>query len=186
MLHGLGVHIHDLLAFPLHGRLAFGARLSGVRDAFLNGFGEHGGLPAGVPYLGAEALVIHVVGAQGVAVHEQGGGAVEVDDRGVRQQAAAAHGLEARTHEKVAVAGHDMDGDAAAGQGRQGLHDGLDVGEQGIVAEPDLEQVAEDVQRLRLGGFIAQEPQKQLDNPRPLSREMQVGNEQRRHLLLSR
>jgi hypothetical protein len=52
---------------------------------------------------------------------------------------------------------------------------------EGVVADPGLEQVAEDVQRIGAGRLLAQEAQEQVGDLRTAGVQVQVGNEQRGH-----
>ena len=66
---------------------------------------------------------------------------------------------------EVAVAVHQVNLDAGGGSGVQGSDDLLVVGVADIVADPDLEEVAEDVQRLGLSRPPGKEVQKQGSRP---------------------
>ena len=175
--HGLGIHVHDVLArIPGVGATA-GARLHGQPAAHRQRQCQVVALHAGFAHELAELLVARVVGAQQVAMRYQKPAAAGIDADRIGQQAAAAAPLEARPQQEVAVAPHDMAGhlpgvftqrctDAAAG--------GLVV----IVTHPGLEQVAEDVQRSGIAGRALQEVDELRHRCRGMFVQVQVGHEQ--------
>src|SRR5712692_8283411 len=94
----------------------------------------------------------------------------------------AARLREGGPEKEVAVAVHYEDARAAAGafgKGRDDLRvEGIpDV----VVARPVLEQVAEDVEIRGPEGALAEKLEKDLIDPRPAAREVEVGDEKDRH-----
>jgi len=133
----------------------------------------------------AQALVAHIVRAEDVAVHEQHGFAVEIDRRTVLQQATAGIAAEVRADEKVAVAVHEVARYAGGGKPAQGgLYRGIGRFRI-IVSEPDLEQVAEDVQRLGPAGLTLQEIDELRGDLRRVGVKVQVGDEESRQTSVS-
>ena len=114
-------------------------------------------LPAGIARLRAEGLVAHVVRAQRVAVHEQYALAFDVDDARVGQDRHARAARVGVAEQEVAVAVHVEHGNAGSMKFGERVGDGVFQFARGIVADPRLEEVAEDVQRIGLAGFLAQE-----------------------------
>ena len=139
------------------------------------------GLEHRVAGLRAELLVGHVVGAQQVAVTEQHRPAVQVDHGGVGQDAEPGAAGVVLADQEITVAPDEVHRHAGGGHGLQRVGDGIGGGRGRVIADPGLEQVAQDVQRLGLRGFIAQERQEQLGNGWTAGVQMQIGNEQRGH-----
>ena len=95
----------------------------------------------------SQALIRVVVGAEHVAVHQQHPVSLDLDDGPVVQQLHAGRGREPRADQEVPVA---MDEPARYARIRQLTQRGGNptlVGIRVVVADPDLEQVPEDVQR---------------------------------------
>ena len=80
--------------------------------------------------------------------------------------------------QEVAVAMQDVYRDAARGQAREPGAGACVVGVVVVVAHPDLEQVAEQVERVRIAGGPVEEREKRIDGPGGLAVEMQVGGKQ--------
>src|SRR6185436_18740014 len=169
-----GLRLDDLLALLAH---------ADDRAAALR---ERPGEEFALPRLGARdpapVLVVQVVGAQRVAVHEQRAHALDLVHARVGEELRAGGGAKALADEEVAVAVHEVDRHAAAGEVREQPRDHrverrLEI----VVADPGLEEVAQDVERV--GG--ARLSFEQLDEPlvrcRPLLGEVKVRNEERGH-----
>ncbi len=142
------------------------------------GLDRNSATKAGTAQQAARRLVVVVVGAQQVAVREQGGDAVEVDDGLLRQQGQAGLRGEALADQEVAVAALKSDGHAAARQLPQGVPYRRRRGVVVVVADPGVEQVAEDVYDLGLPRPHPGEADEQLHRLRALRREVQVGDEE--------
>jgi len=95
----------------------------------------------------SQALVAHVVCAEHIAVQQQHTLAVYLGDRAVLDQRRAGFPAEPLANQEITVAVHDETGDPGVRQGAQRLHDRVARGCRIVVAEPDLEQVAQDVER---------------------------------------
>ncbi len=93
----------------------------------------------------AQALVTRVGRAEHIAMHQHDPLTVQVDDRAVAQELAAGLRGKALADQKIAVAMHEIAGNAAVGESTQGRHDFAHGRVRIVVAEPRLEQVAEDV-----------------------------------------
>jgi hypothetical protein len=184
LLNGARVHVHDLLALALHGLAA--ARAQGLRlgDALLQGQGEELGLPGRIAQPAAQGLIVDVVRAEGVAMQEQGGRTVQVDDLRLGQESQAAALGEGLADEEVAIAVHEGHRHAGIAHRAQALCDGRERGAEArivehVVADPVLEQVAEDVERLRLRRLLGQESQEEGDDLRTAGVQVQIGDEER-------
>lgn len=112
-------------------------------------------------------------------MHEQGGRTVQVNQRGVLQQMQPGGFFKQRADEEVAVAVQQINADAVPGEPRQRLRNFvMQRLFQVVVADPGIKQVAEDVQRFRLGCGIAQKTQKYCRDVRATRTKVQVGKEQ--------
>ena len=177
----VGVDVHDHLGFARRRTPAAGAEQR--RDAAADHVGQRH-QPLAVDRIlpvRTEALIVDVVGAELVAVHDQRGHAVEVVDDFVREQGRAASLRKAFAEQKVAIAALQVD------RRSRGRHVGERCGDTRserllhlIVAQPGVEEIADRVQRGSTARRPAHERVECLDEPRPLRREMQVGDEQRR------
>src|SRR6267143_4417604 len=181
-LHRASVDVHDLGRLALLLDLAPRAQRRDALLALGERLCEEGPLPGFRAHFRAERLVFAVVGAQRVAVGEDGFFAEQVEHDRVVDELRAARLREARPEKEVAVAVHHEDARAAAGAFRKGRDDlrveGIpDV----VVARPVLEQVAEDVEIRGPEGAFAEKPEKDLIDPRPAAREVEVGDEKDRH-----
>ncbi|CAH0164890.1 hypothetical protein SRABI89_00863 [Pseudomonas koreensis] len=127
-----------------------------------------------VAQVAAQLHVANVAGAQAVAVHQQHWLAVELHDTRILQQGAAGLFAEGLAEHEIAIAVHQEYGRAAVAQIAQGLADGTLKGRHGVVANPRLEEVAEDVQRTRRAGASGEQIQKRPGNVRALLFQMQV------------
>ena len=114
-------------------------------------------------------------------MREQDRLAEERDALVVAEQARARQRAEPLAQQEVAVAVHERAGDARVRQPAQRGDDRLEARIVVVVADPGLEQVAEDVQLARR----ARGPIHELDEParrlRIARSQVQVGDEQRRH-----
>ena len=183
--HRLLVHVHDLRFLGGGGIFADFPEVVHDLVALRDGLAEEFLLPRRTPYLGAESHVFGVVGAQRIAMHQQCRCAVEIDVCGVLEQTAAGGFFKAIAHQEVAVAVHHENRRAVLGQLAQPADDGTELLLlDGLVADPVLEQVAEDVERVRGTRAAAEKIEEQPSNGGAGAAEMQVGNEQRgsRHL----
>ena len=106
-------------------------------------------LPAGRAKLRAQRHVARVVGTEQVAVREQDGLAEESDALVVAEQASARQRAEPLAQQEVAVAVHQRAGDARVRQPSQRGDDRRETRIVVVVADPGLEQVAEDVELAR-------------------------------------
>ena len=118
-------------------------------DPLLEGPRERGRLPGGFAHLRAEGEVGVVAGAEGVAVHEERALAVQVDRGRVGDEAEARLGAEPRGDHEVAVAVHEERGHRPRGRAQERRDMRREVERQAVVARPVLEEVAEDVERVR-------------------------------------
>ena len=106
---------------------------------------------------------------------------IELHDHRVGEQAAAATGAEARTQQEVAIAVQREAGDSRGSDGTQRLADLLVAGSLVVVADPGLEQITEDVERLRGARVGLEELEELIGRLRRARIEMHVRDEQSRH-----
>ena len=174
---GRGIHVGIDGAAGLLARLALAARAAALGAALVQGARQQPGLPAGVARHCAKALVFHVVQAQRVAVRQQPAPAREGEHRGVGQYVDAGAAREARAHQEIAVAMHEVHRVPLCGARQQGAAFALEAARlgHGIVAHPDLEQVAE--QEHRVGGRAVQVLPQRPQRGRLRWLQVQVGQE---------
>ncbi|MCY1178052.1 hypothetical protein D9M73_183870 [compost metagenome] len=115
-----------------------------------------------------------VAGAEAVAVHQQHGFAIELHDSRILEQGAAGLFAERLAQHEVAIAVHQKNRRAAVAQLAQGLADGTLERRHGIVANPRLEKVAQNVESTRRAGASGEQIQKRPGNVRALLFQMQV------------
>ena len=111
-------------------------------------------LPAGAAHLGAELLVSLVGQAQRIAVAEQPALAPAAQQRGVGQALHTGFGQQTVADQKVPVARHEGQHFSGAGLAQHADAFGLETLVARVVADPDLEQVAQ--QQHGVGGRAQQ------------------------------
>lgn len=174
------IDIHDRHRFGLLLGFAARAQRFDLALALCERTGEERCTPRWVTHLRPEALVVGVVRAKGIAVRQQRLDAANVAHNGIWQQGEAGCGGEIIADQKVAVAGHEFEPDAAVGQVAQRSDDaGIEGIAEIIIARPVIEQVAEDGQAVRLACRAGEKVEKQDNCPRFIRGQVQVGNEQR-------
>src|SRR5690606_22002870 len=131
----------------------------------------------GIAYHAPKTLVLDVLRAQQVAVRQNGTSAVEFYDGVIRQQGGPGLRGEARPAEKIPIAVHEIDGDASRTEARQSVDDGAMLRCVVVVAEPDLEQVAQDVERRGDLRRTRRKALEQFELVGPVDAEMQIGDE---------
>ena len=83
--------------------------------------------------------------------------------RRIAEDLAASGGGEAFADQEVAVAVHEIEAGAAAGQAAEETDDdGVEGRLEVLVADPVLEQVTEHIERVGAGGFLLYEPEEAL------------------------
>ncbi len=158
-----GIGVGPVFGAGLRG-VAGGAHGAGLQHAGSERLGQHLPLPLGVAHGGAKLLVGGVGGAELVAVGEEDALGLKREHDGVGQDLRAGGLLEPLAKQKVAVAVLHEQGAARVGVGAQRARDvvgaggvfrcdGQRGGVEQIVADPGLEQVAQDEQGVgRAGG----------------------------------
>ena len=135
----------------------------------------------------AVPLVGDIAGAELVAVEQQRRRARDVDDDALGEQRRSGGAAKRSPEEDVAVAGHDADGHAGGGDVAQCRGDvRRQRFAQLVVADPGVEEVAEDVDRRGAARRDRAERVERRDQRRPRRRQVQVGDEQRGLLSESR
>jgi len=175
--HGGGIHVHDFRQCRGCVHAAAGAEATGQRLAPLQAHAPEHPSHGGIAHDAAQPLVVAVVGAEHVAVHQQHPLAVKLDDGAVVDQRAARVAAEALAEHEIAIAVHDEAGHTGL---RERTQRGRDVAlgrVRVVVADPDLEEVAQDVQGLRLARLVLQEGEKLGRDGGPGGIEMQVRDE---------
>ncbi len=185
-LDGEGVDVENRLGLARRGRAAAAPHPRSDPAAKPVGQPQQVPLPARIARPRAVALVADVVGAQLVAVREQRRRAGEVDDRMLVEQRSAGRAREMRAEQEIAVAadeehryagiGHLADAGRDIGTGLGGV----------VIAHPGLEQVAEDVQRVRAPRFPVDETTEQLGDRRAFAVQVEIGDEERGHVAILR
>jgi len=80
-------------------------------------------------------------------MHQQHADSVELRERWIRQQSRPRHALEAGAQQEIPIAMHDEAGHAGGGEFSKAGTDSPLMRIEMVVADPELEQVTEDVQR---------------------------------------
>jgi hypothetical protein len=143
---GIRCHIHDFALFLGIRQRALAPVIRRKAAPLAQGLTQKQPLHQGVADLSAEAKVGFVVRAEQISVHEQHRFAGESDDSGVAQQPDPGAASEAPTEQEVPIAVHQKAGRARSYQVRQRrLHGSLAIV---VVADPDVEQITEDVERI--------------------------------------
>jgi glutamyl-tRNA synthetase len=177
------IGIHDLRLHAPGVLLAARARRPGQHAPRRERQTQKALLPRAASHLRAQPLIGDIARAQQVAVRNQHTLAIEVDDCRVRQQHAAGRGGETVTEQEVAVAVHDEDRHALRSELADGVENQFAVRVQVIVADPRLEQIAQDVERISPAGSVAQKLRKLQSGCRPGRIEVQVRYKQGRHFV---
>src|SRR5688500_13680668 len=103
-----------------------------------------------------------IVRAKRVAVRDEHAFAIELDDYRVRDQPRAGLVAELAAEQEVAVAVDHEAGDAALGQLADRTDDLRLLRVRVVVADPDFEEIAEDVERVGAGHVLAEESEELL------------------------
>ena len=177
-LHFRGCHVGDLRRLHAGLRAAFVAQLACQLPALAQRQVTQDEQHQRVAQDAAHAHVGLVGGAQAVAVHQQHAFAFQRDDAGVLEQRAAGLAAERPADQEVAVAMHQEDMRAGLAQLPQGGGDLVLEGRHAVVADPHLEEVAEDVQRIGPHRAFLQKTQKRPGDVRAFLFKMQIGDQQ--------
>src|SRR5258706_2088569 len=138
---------------------------------FIERLGEEASLPAGVARRAAQVLVVEVVDAQRVAVHQED----VVFYRRIGEQLAAGRRGEAAAEQEVAVAVHEIEPGAGAGQPvEEADDDAVERRLEVLVADPVLEEIAEHIQCIGAGGVLFYEAEEALIGGRALLVEVEI------------
>ena len=168
------IDVHYFIADRLATSHAVLPCLNRKRDAFLDRLCKHHGLPVGVARHGTNLLVVRVIGTHRIAVAQEYIPAIEIDDLRVAKQRYSGFGGEFLADHEVAVTMHKVHRNIGVDQIPQcTLHIGV-VGVWVVITEPHIEQVAQNIERLRFERFVAEEVEKLLADLRLSKLEMQV------------
>lgn len=181
--HGQFIRIHDGARGPARVAPAARARLLCELAPQAQRQSQETPLPVGLSHHRAQQLIGPICRAQRVAMGEQDALPVQVDQHGIGEQAGTTALLEAVLEQEVAIAVHDEAGHAALAQVPHGRADLAPMRIVIIIADPGLEQIPEDVERLG-----ACRPRlEELDELPPrgglLRIEVQIGDKQRGQLV---
>ena len=146
----------DVADFRRLSLLILRGRIAGVAGEFAplcQWLGKEPLLPLRIANFFPERLVIMVVGAQRIAVAEQHGLAMQFEPRRVVEQPATAVFGEALADQEIAVAVHEVNRYAGIAEGTQLPRDHFRKIIVVVIADPRLEQVAEQVQCVGLPGL---------------------------------
>ena len=125
---------------------------------------------------------MNVIGAQCVTVTENNVLPIQGNHNRVTEDCHAGFGGELLTYHEVPVAVHEKSRHAGVGQvTHRGLHLSV-VGVGVVVAQPRIEQVAEDVKGFCLPAIVGEKTDKLLADSRLSSLQMKIGNKERSHL----
>ena len=176
------IHVHER-GISSVGGIAPAFRAGLLREGFALAAwaGEEGALPFRCVRQRAEGLVGDIIGAEGIAVHEQGALAFDHDDGRVRQQGEPGATCVVFAQQEITVS---VDEEARFASIPHGLH-AFDEAAAclvfGVVADPGLKKIAEDVERVGVDSLLEDEPVERIEDVRSRDVEMQVGDEECRH-----
>ena len=116
-------------------------------------------------------------------MHEQRLLAANIGDRRVRQQLGARRGAEALAHQEIAVAVHHVKpGARTRALAEKAGHHGIERLADVVVADPVLEEIAEDVQGIGPVRLGLQELEEALVRLGPILAEVKIGDEEGSYL----
>ncbi len=181
----LVVDVHDVGS--RFGRVLLAARARLIRQQLPVGDwqGEKSALPVRVTHDAAQFLIRMIVGAQSIAVRQEHTLAVEFGDDWIRKQPRAGAVAKLAADKKIAVAVQDEARDAVLRKLTQAGANTLLVRVGVVVADPRLEQISEDVHSFGAGPVATQKFQELLYGLRRAAIQMNVRDEEPRHILCS-
>jgi hypothetical protein len=112
-------------------------------------------LPSRIAHPAAKRLVLVIVGAERVAVHEERALPVEIDHGGIFKELDPGLGGETAGDQEIPIPVHEIRRDSGF---QEACDAAVEREREPIVADPVLEEVAEDVERVGPGRRGAQEP----------------------------
>jgi hypothetical protein len=171
------IDVHDDRGLGALVLFALRAQIKHLRASCLQRRGKEPFLPVIAPAEAAPFLVGRVLGAQRVPVHQQRPGAEQVHHRRVGQQSRPGSVAECLSQQEVAIAVHHVHGCSVARSVQQESGDDRVQGvREVVVPDPELEEVAEDVECVRARHDVLQECEERLIRGRPDARQVKVGN----------
>ncbi len=176
---GALIDVHDVVGFGRDLGRAHAPQVGGDLPPLCQRLGEEVPSPRRVAQRCAQAQVARVVRAQEIAMREQHFASMELDLLEVAEQSAARGGAKLVAEQEIAVAVHDGARHAGRSQARERVEDRSQIGVVVVVADPCLEQIAEDVYAVGRHGLGSDEVDELARRRGPAGIEMQVGDEQR-------
>ena len=149
-----GRDIHDVIGFATAGVFAGHAQVLSQLSALFQWAIESRFLPLGRTGHGAKRHVVLVASAQAVAVHEQNPVLAELDDRWIVEEGRANAFGKCLANEEVAVPVHQKKIRATSAVLPEKPGDFLGDGTVIVVAHPELEEVAKDVECLSVSSIL--------------------------------
>jgi hypothetical protein len=119
-----------------------------------------------------------IVRAERIAMGQKHPLAVELGNDGIREKPAAGAVAELAAQQEIPVPVEQEARDAPGSQRAQSFADEGFVGVGVVIADPRLEEIAQDVERLGACGVRVQEPEEPLDGSRLARIQMHIGDEQ--------
>jgi hypothetical protein len=175
---GLRRHVHDVHRLDRLFRLTLKAEAARDCDPLGERLREEVPLKRRGSDHCAELLVRQVARAPGVAVRQQRRGARNLDHDRIREQLASGRSGKVLPKQGIAVAVHQQQPLATRSCRCERGDDDPRV-RQSVVANPELEEIAEDHELAMARRILAHEAQEALDRSRPRGVEVQIGNEDR-------
>lgn len=170
----LSIDVHYFLVECCAARRALCSRMCCDRESLLQGFRKYHGLPLGVPGHRTSLLVFDVVGAECVAVAQQDLLAVKLGGAGIGEDRDAGFRREFVADHEIAIAVHEVDGHSVVHEISQGLLDRRVILVGIVIADPGLEEVAENIECLGILRLAFEEGVELIANFRAISLEVQV------------
>ena len=177
----VAVDVHDVFTDRSTAGHTRGTCLCSEGEAFFQRLLQHHRLPVRIPRHLAYGLILDVIRAIGIAVTEQNTVAMDFHDRRVFQDGDAGFFGKSISDHEVTIAMHEKHGHVFPCQLAERLLDPGVVLIRIVVADPGFEQVAQDVEFVRVQCFSFQELQELICYLRTVRFEVQVRDEEYGH-----
>ena len=172
------IGVHDLPGGALRMALAALAGLLGKAAPDAKRQAQEAALPAGTAHHATQQLIGPVGGTQRIAMREQHRLAVQVDDDRIGDQAHAGAARETALIEEVAIAVHDIARYPMLSEAGERHADAIPIRFVIVIADPGVEQVAENVERVGAAGAKREKVDELRAGRRLAGIQMQIGDEQ--------
>ncbi len=148
-IHGLGIDIHDALAFLPNGLLTARAQAGGQIEACAERQAAQDEANERMAQFAAHGLIGQIVSAKCIAMQQSDAVRVKVGDENIRQQAYPQAASECLADKEITVAMLKEKGDARRGDAFEEVKRRLKAGwDGGIIPYPDFDKIAQNIDRI--------------------------------------